>query len=414
MTGALLLQSLWKSSALVSVGAFLALNLAGSRLCSLEFFQKYDPLQNSEPARAARAYNTDQFPEAVFLGSSLVNAALVNADPAFLTPALSRGGIECGAGGRRPPSMRHFNWAISGQHPSDAYYVTKTLLGGARKPKLVIYGLAPRDLMNNSLPTPASTETVRLFSRNWNVFTLPAATFVDVTDRATFSLNRILFQRDRRDCFVNMAKECLNNLLCAANPDSAASKASESSRATGNQSAPARGGAPARSLPAPEAKALPSCKSPGLETNGMKVPAGFVPTKEWTEKVQHVIYYVAYRPFNEEKYRGQLSFLDAIVEHCSRQEIALVLLKMPLREKDIAIMPDGLLERYNRDVDLVAKKYGACVVDMNREHKFDDGDFADLVHLSPAGAEIFRRQLVQALGRGDIARPVAFRGEPVR
>lgn len=150
----------------------------------------------------------------------------------------------------------------------------------------------------------------------------------------------------------------------------------------------------------------PTCLEPSGMT-GMKVPSGFVPTKEWTEKVQHVIYHVAYRPFNSEKYAGQLSFLEGVVEHCYNQGIAVVLLKMPQRAKDIAIMPDGLLERYNRDVDLLAKKYGATVIDMNDQHKFSDEDFADLVHLNASGAERFRHRLVDSLSRSAVSNLIA-------
>ena len=439
------------------------MNFVASQLCPSEFLKKYDPLENSEPARSARAYTSAyssssgqaNLPPIVFLGSSLVNAALLNANPAFLP--------------------HHFNWAISGQHPSDAYFISKAMFTANSKPKLLIYGLAPRDLMNNSLPSPASTETVRLFSHVLNVFSLPSNTFIDLTDRASFTFNRSIFQRDRRECFVRISTDLLNSLLRDINApqlisadlpkhpsdpsdpsDSSdpkvpsAPKVPSSSKVTSDPSGskvtsdPKESKVPSESkvpeapevLEVPEVEHTltvlpqkidvpviapiahnnshatatfsgnPTCLEPAAMT-GMKVPPGFVPTKEWTEKVQHVIYHVAYRPFNSEKYAGQLSFLEGVVEHCYNQGIAVVLLKMPQRAKDIAIMPDGLLERYNRDVDLLAKKYGATVIDMNDQHKFSDEDFADLVHLNASGAERFRHRLVDSLSRSAVSNLIA-------
>ena len=58
-----------------------------------------------------------------------------------------------------------FAFAIGGTMASDAYALASTLFSQKRKPKVVIYGIAPRDFIDNILCSPASTETFRLMSR---------------------------------------------------------------------------------------------------------------------------------------------------------------------------------------------------------------------------------------------------------
>ncbi|MBC7996571.1 MAG: hypothetical protein IAF58_01415, partial [Leptolyngbya sp.] len=52
-----------------------------------------------------------------------------------------------------------FSFAIAGQMASDAYVITRTMLNGEKRPRAIVYGIAPRDLIDNTLPSAASTET---------------------------------------------------------------------------------------------------------------------------------------------------------------------------------------------------------------------------------------------------------------
>ena len=57
-------------------------------------------------------------------------------------------------------------------------------------------------------------------------------------------------------------------------------------------------------------------------------------------------------------------------------------------------MPKELLESYTKDVDRLATKYGASVLDFNTSD-FKDSNYGDVAHLNATGARIFQDLLVK-------------------
>ena len=94
---------------------------------------------------------------------------------------------------------------MGGQHISDAYFIASTMFTGTRKPRLLVYGIAPRDFCDNSLKTPVSTLTFRYLSRFYNVFNVPALSFVSFDEWVPFCLGRISFLYDRKDALVRLS-----------------------------------------------------------------------------------------------------------------------------------------------------------------------------------------------------------------
>jgi hypothetical protein len=74
--------------------------------------------------------------------------------------------------------------------------------------------------------------------------------------------------------------------------------------------------------------------------------------------------------------------------------VQLVIVKMPLKDEHVAIMPKELLASYTKDVDRLATKYGATVFDFNTP-EFQDSNYGDVAHLNPTGAKIFQAKLLE-------------------
>ena len=108
----------------------------------------------------------------VFLGSSLMLMPINLADAHFLNRTID------GATHHESVLFDHlinydkkhhasnFNFALPGLMPSDAYLITNRMLSGNNHPQLIVYGLGPRDFLDNLLSSPASTDPYRCLSQS--------------------------------------------------------------------------------------------------------------------------------------------------------------------------------------------------------------------------------------------------------
>jgi len=141
------------SRVVVAFLGFVIFGFALQSLCPNSLLETYNPREKTLLADLVKAWKaTPQAPNICFLGSSLVQCALKNSDPTFLSHVLTHDDA---------PS---FSWALGGENASDAYMIASTMMSGAKKPRLVIYGIAPRDLLDNNVKSPVSTDIFRYLS----------------------------------------------------------------------------------------------------------------------------------------------------------------------------------------------------------------------------------------------------------
>src|SRR5579885_3144617 len=115
--------------------------------------------------------NAQKRPDFVFLGSSLMLVPLDGVDADYTSVALD--------GSKHHKSIffeekfkqysgekvDSFNFALPGEMPSDAFLITKFLLRDEHRPHVIVYGVGPRDFMDNLLPSPSATDPFRYLSR---------------------------------------------------------------------------------------------------------------------------------------------------------------------------------------------------------------------------------------------------------
>lgn len=107
---------------------------------------------------------TKQRPQMVFLGSSLMVTPLMAVDANFLHKSIDapyhHKSLFFEEAFKRVSGLavRTFNFAIPGEMPSDAYLITKLLLKDDRRPDVIVYGVGPRDFLDNLLPGVKSTD----------------------------------------------------------------------------------------------------------------------------------------------------------------------------------------------------------------------------------------------------------------
>lgn len=112
-----------------------------------------------------------QTPDVVLLGSSLMLEALNTGDATYLHKPQNvslhhtSSCLQDDLAAKLDYKPHTFSFAIAGQMASDAYAISSTVLKGKDKPTTIVYGIAPRDFMDNTLTNVTTTETFRYLSR---------------------------------------------------------------------------------------------------------------------------------------------------------------------------------------------------------------------------------------------------------
>jgi hypothetical protein len=342
---------------------------------------KYNSPNRSWIWWAARQFRQEaKRPDVVLLGSSLMMAALHGGDATYLNSAQNvalhhkANYLENLLSDRLHQPVNTFAFAIGGQMVSDAYAISSTMLRGEKKPDTIVYGVAPRDFMDNMLASPASTETFHYMNRLGGLAqeALPART--TFWEKVEYGCEKISFLYDHRQDFVYLQNKYDRSILASVlhMKDLDYVHTPFALRKIAMAQLPEDTGPN-------EIMILPyDRKRDKYEDN----------TPEYRSR---------YRSFNKKKFEIQISFLDKLGNYCDEQGINLVLVNMPLTRDNVTLMPPGLYDKYLSALRHASTKYGARVVDLNQPEVFEKQCFADSVHLNGHGGKIFFEQLADRL-----------------
>ena len=310
--------------------------------------------------------------DVMLMGSSLVQRVMDEGEATYLNKTVDainhRNSCELedllGAELHRP--VKTWSYAIGGLHASDAAVVTSTLLRGEHQPAAIVYGIAPRDLMNNLLAAPCATETYQLMSRlgdqsdiafqarttNGEKFDYVVSSGLGVA-LPLYGLHGELAQCFRRQYKHNVDTIANKYVPVPKNPLATLDQIS------------------LHMVPEEFEGELPICP--------------FNPAYPTCED-NRLTYLFAYRPFRAKFYKSQKYFLERMLQTCSERGIQVVFVNMPLRKDNFEAMEPGFYEIFKSDVQTLASRYKAGYINMNRPDLFAFGDFTDQVHLNGRGA----------------------------
>jgi hypothetical protein len=263
--------------------------------------------------------------------------------------------------------------SIPGSHCSDVATLAANLLQAPRLPELVIFGIAPRDVMDNSLPAPYSTQTYHLMEKLNTPREIEDAGRPRMAEKIGFAMNHILghlfptyrFQEELALGFRRLVKNELDCVL-ASSEDCNEERKAELGFKIGDG----------------------DCTTPRYS-----VPNGTSPERQDLSEC----YRCVYNPVNESSYKLQLQFLGNFMDSCRKHGVKVLLVNMPLRKDSFDLMPTGFYERYVTDVRESAEHYGATFADLSTDREFCESDFIDQVHLSGQAAPKFLVQLADYL-----------------
>ena len=245
-----------------------------------------------------------------------------------------------------------FSWAIFGQMASDGYIYANEFLKGDKKPKVLVWGIAPRDFNDAELSSPMNTISFqRLVNlNNFNDYSdIYLPTF---QDKAEFLISKSVFLYGRRWHIQKEVNKGADKLVLLANPTE-------------------------------DPKQDPTRK-PGFEKKsggGLKFTGG----REEIWEHSTMEYSRRYKNVNLDKLRVQLGFMKRLLGLCKARGIDVLVVNMPLTKTNRGLMPDGFYQNYRDEIAKLSKEGGAKFVDCGPDPNFIDADFWDTAHMSHQG-----------------------------
>lgn len=309
-----------------------------------------------------------QKPDVILLGSSLVMfpfwamdaAEKKNIDDIFHyhgSEALKKQLKAAGCGQENIYSL-----AVFGQMASDAYLMTSEFVKGDKTPKVIIYGIAPRDFHDHSLSSPMATFSFQKIVNLSNFPNYASAFLPDFEKKADWLAMHLCYfygKRWRLQMETDKAINKVYSTLGIANPlDSAATK---SDTAT---------------------------KGGGFNLEGST-------EDRWNNSVKE--YQGRYKEITEKDHSLQMSFLARTLNNLRERGVKVVLVNMPLTKRNLEILPQGFYASYQKEIAKVADMPGVKLVDLGDSKDFDDNDYWDTTHLNHVGGHKLLNHIVPAV-----------------
>jgi hypothetical protein len=348
---------------------------------------KYWPIDTyNSPNRSWVWYAVKDFRETgkqadiVLLGSSLMMATLHGGDATYFNHPVNAAFhhrsyyLEKLLKEKYGLDVHTFAFAIGGQMVSDAYILASRMLVGDDRPKMLIYGIAPRDFMDNTLASCASTETYRYIDRIKGLSDLQSVSTTSPWEKVEKFFGKVSFIYQHRLDFVYMqnvgTKKLLASLFGMKDLDAVHTPFALRGQAM---------------LQLPE------------DTG----PAELCIVPYDAKKAQYANnmeqYRYRYLPFKPKAYNLQMSFLERLLKWGKDEGVQIVLVNMPITEDNLSIMPSIFYPSYLHSVQTLAHDYGAQLVNLNDHTLFPKSDFEDSVHLNGKGGVQFWQVLTDRL-----------------
>lgn len=307
----------------------------------------------------------------VFLGSSLMLVPLDGVDADYLNKRVDGSQhhhsvyFEDMLWEKTGLKLNTFNFALPGEMPSDGYLIVKNLLTGPKKPDVIVYGLGPRDFLDNMLPSPSATDPYRFLSRFGDITPIADRVMPDWFQKFDFDLGKLCyFYGQRADLSANgteVAEKLLNKVVPL--PSNAKTISFDDRRCIMPDFHPCQ-------ILAGQAWFRPSTA---------KDRATFVDNLSEYRK--------RYATMKWDTYISQMQFFADTLKLAHDNGIKVVVVTMPITELNRSLLSGLSWDAYRNGVIAMAKQKGATVLDFSNSKDFTQSDFGDTVHLHAGGGK---------------------------
>jgi hypothetical protein len=257
-----------------------------------------------------------------------------------------------------------YSFAIDGQMASDAYLIAKTLNQLHRMPRYIVYGIVPRDLMNNGLASPSSTGTFKYLRNVIDLSDWDLSAHSSAEEKRDYVLSKCSALASGKTHFLTVGRQLQSALFDKLFGPTDAEEVHTMQ--------------PLRDL------ATFHNPDDHGSNEGWVFPTRTcltLPAKDLD------IYRLNYLPLRPDHYKLELLFFERLLSLTERTGTRLIVVNMPLPSDHLAILPTSVYENYLESVRSLANRHHASFVDMNNATMFTNDSFRDSAHLNALGAQ---------------------------
>lgn len=308
-------------------------------------------------------------PRVVLLGSSMVmnaswlqEAAYIKKDVDFVVNHRStylESVIEKHIPGAKATS---FNFGMPGEMISDGYMIQRALFNGAEKPKVVALCLGTRDFMDTSFDCAAGTKPFQYLERFTDTHDLLELSMPNIWQRKNFYIKEfVYFEGQKWPIQVTLSehiKNILHPLVAAFCKPSALDIQSEHDKQYAFYRSDIEKGVWV---------AHPTTPYHYYDNSG-----------DWQRRHKNP---------NQKMFDNQLKWLELSLERCKKENIAPVIVNVPISPIALSLIPAQVYKRHVDTLQAVAAKYGCLYVDSNAKQTFVAQDFTDVCHMGASGGK---------------------------
>lgn len=246
-----------------------------------------------------------------------------------------------------------FSFALPGAMVSDIYLITKKLFTGAKCPSFIVYGISPRDFMDNLLTGETRTPIFKRLSDLRDVIEDGDFYLGSWTEQADFVMNNAIFLYGKRCRYQDKLNGFIKQLIARLNHGQ-------------------------------------------LSESSPEVGFAFVQPIEnsrlmWQRSIEE--YRNRYSRFDSKQFDKQCVFLERMLLTAKQRGIKVLLINMPVSRQHLKLMPTGLYDRYVSFASTLATRYSATFLNLQDCTRYGDRCFYDTIHLNSIGGKKFLSDL---------------------
>jgi len=239
-----------------------------------------------------------------------------------------------------------FNFAIDGEMVSDAFLINSKLLQGPKTPKWIVYGITPRDLIDNLFSNETRTPIFdRLFTIK-DVWSSQSPLAIGISEKLNLLMEKSCFLYDKRKQIQNMFVSIYTDIKEQGFP-----------KTISKLIKPQSNGEPYKPLTDQEA---------------------------WEKSIEE--YHKRYSTFNKMQFDKQSVLLTKFCEESRRKGINILLVNMPLTKENIDLLPKGVYRAYSDAIVKAGQLPGVNLLDLQNLNEFPKAAYCDTAHLNQQGA----------------------------
>lgn len=353
---------------------------------------RYVPLeQNPLVSKLPAFFDAKERPELLVLGSSLPMEAIARYDAeytgSFNEKSLNEVRQYTGAKylehlieQKNGTKLCAFNLTCVACMASDAELILRRAIDAGRSPKIVIFGMGPRDFIDNVAPPAGKSPVCQLLSNRTTLREIfsEVRTLDETRD---LLLGQLVYLYKVRTDYKTMLTGWACDLFAHPADLYESNQLAKLSKKTAEEKGVAVAASPAQDqTAASEIKTREVCKidQENDQSSTEQKRAQFADLPEWRER---------YLPANVDRFEKEKASFQKMLDTCKKKGIRMIVVNMPITNENKEIIPRKLFERYQKEVCTMPAQYGDEMLDLDGSGAFQLSDFYDSAHVNAHGGK---------------------------